>query len=306
MTLQQCRYLVEISKYGSITKAAEKLFVTQPSISKAINDLEDDLGISILTRTSHGVTFTKDGTELLSYARILTEQEDNIRYHFTSIRRKKVTVLNISSQHFGFAANAVSKTAAEFGSVDFEITFLEGKASDVIHNVSSDISSVGVLSCSASGTDTLARSLSELSLEFTKLADIREHVFLSKDHPLSSKKEISLEELRDYPFLTYRREDTHQIFSEDFLDADSSPQVIYVQDRGTMDDLLLHTCGYNIGTGCLTSGFIQPEIKAIPLSGDIRMEIGYITKIDRNHDAAADIFLKYLRESISSSIPPAL
>ena len=127
MTLQQCRYIVEVSKHKSISKAAEALFVTQPSISKAIRDLEDDLGITILDRCNKGVTFTKEGTELLFFAKMLMEQTESIAYHFRKQRDAEFETISISSQHYGFAIEAVAKLMDYLNEHRYVITIREGK-----------------------------------------------------------------------------------------------------------------------------------------------------------------------------------
>ena len=159
MTLQQCRYLVGISTHGSISKAAEAMFVTQPSISKAIRELESELQLTIFQRGSRGVAFTSEGLELLSYARMLVEQEQNIRARFDPGARAAVIRLSVSSQHFSFAAEAVSRMLGAWGERSYDFTFLEGKASDVVGQVSGGVSALGILAVSSLNHEFLERSL---------------------------------------------------------------------------------------------------------------------------------------------------
>ncbi len=303
MTLQQCRYLIAVAKYNSITKAAAELFVTQPSISKAVRDLESDLKITVFERSNRGVTFTKEGMELLSYAKMLVEQEENIRYHFNQNESSRILNLSVSSQHFNFAAEAVAQMIRYLKGRKYEFSFLEGKASDVIEHVSAGISALGILSVSSLNRELLERNFMKQSLVFTAMAALAAHVFLSRSHPLASCASIRPEELSGYPCLTYRKNDTPMNFTEDDFNIQKASQLVFVQDRGTMDDLLVHTDGYNLGTGCVRDGFLNPEITAIPLDVPWQIHIGYIKKYDHVLSEEMMRFIDLLSESMRNSLP---
>ena len=146
MTLQQFRYIVEISKHNSISKAASALYVTQPSISKAVREMENNLGITILDRTNKGVVFTKEGMELLFYAKMLLEQAESVVYHFNKQKTTDLTKFSISSQHYGFTIEAVANLMDYFAQRKYELTILEGKTTDVIDDVCTSRSILGILS----------------------------------------------------------------------------------------------------------------------------------------------------------------
>lgn len=303
MTLQQCRYLIEIAKYNSISKAANELFVTQPSISKAIHELEMDLGITVFERSNRGVTFTSEGLELLSYAKIMIEQEETIRYHFNQNRKSRNINLSISSQHFSFAAEAVARMIRFLDGRKYELSFLEGKATDVIEHVATGISELGVFSASSLSREFLERSFTEQSLVFTTLVTLTEHVFLNRHHPLASCASIQPNQLAEYPCLTYRKNDTPLKIAEDYFNIRNTSQIIFIQDRGTMDDLLIHTSGYNLGTGCISKGFISPDITSVPLAVPWQVHIGYIRKSNQVLSEEAVQFIEYLSEAIRTAMP---
>ncbi|QNM06522.1 LysR family transcriptional regulator [Qiania dongpingensis] len=303
MTLQQCRYLIAVAKYHSITKAADELFVTQPSISKAIHELESDLKITVFERSNRGVTFTKEGLELLSYAKMLVEQEENIRYHFDPNKGSRILNLSVSSQHFNFAAEAAAQMIRYLEGQKYEFSFLEGKASDVIEHVAAGVSALGVLSVSSLSRELLERNFMEQSLAFTAMATLTAHVFLGRHHPLASSTLIRPEELSGYPCLTYRKNDTPMSFTEDDFNIRKTSQLVFVQDRGTMDDLLVHTDGYNLGTGCVRDGFLNPEITAVPLDVPWQIHVGYLKKYDRVLSKEMMRFLDLLSESMRNSLP---
>lgn len=303
MTLQQCRYLVEIARSKSISKAADALFVTQPSISRAVRELEDDLQITVFRRTNRGVAFTGEGLELLSYAQIMIEQEENVRHHFSKSAKDGLLKLSIASQHFSFAAEAVSRLIGSLDTGRYELAFMEGKASDVVRQVASGLSVLGILAVSSLNLEYLERSFLAQSLSFTPIAALREHVFLRREHPLASADALSVEQLADYPCLTYRKNDPPQNFAEELSDLQNSSRIVYVQDRGTMDDLLVHTDGYNIGTGCMSPGFISPDIISLPLAVPWKIQIGSLKRNGQSLPAEALLFIEYLSAAVYRAMP---
>lgn len=301
MTLQQCRYLVEIAKYNSLTKAAKALFVTQPSISKAIHELEADLQITIFERNNRGVLFTGQGAELLAYARMLLEQEENIRYHFR--KETKTLRFSVSSQHFNFLAAAGAEFLKILGSTEYALSFSEGKAADVIGHVALGHSVLGIISISSQNEELLKRTFEEQTLSFHPMAKLPEHVFLGKHHPLAGLQRISLEQLSTYPCLTYRKDDMPLDLAEESLNGQRFQQFVYIQDRGTMDSLLVHTHGYNLGTGCLSPGFTHPDIIAIPLDMPWQVHVGWLCKAGQVLTTQAEVFLECLDKALKQALP---
>lgn len=303
MTLQQCRYLIEIDRHHSISKAASALFVTQPSISKAIKDLEEELRIVILERTNRGVSFTKEGEELLFYARMLIEQEETIRYHFNANAHADLLQLSIASQHFGFAVEAMAQLINRLSSNRYALTFLEGKASDVIEHVASGRSMLGILSVSVLNRELLERYFLSRSLTFVPLLSLQQHVFLQDKHPLARHSVLSLEQLSPYPCLTYRQDDVPLSLAEDSIGIQKTSRIIYLKDRGTMNNLLAHTDGYNLGTGCIVKGYMNRNIISIPLKESCQTHIGYIKRHEQLLSDEALSYLDFLHASLQASIP---
>ena len=142
MTLQQCRYIMEIERCRSLTEAAKRLFVTQPSITKAVRELEKELGITILKRTNRGVDFTPEGKELASYARLLVEQADAVRSRFAGKHEPTPLKLTVASQHYHFVTPALAALIGEMADRSYEIALREGKGTDVVEQVGSGAASV--------------------------------------------------------------------------------------------------------------------------------------------------------------------
>jgi DNA-binding transcriptional LysR family regulator len=303
MTLQQFLYIVEIAKHNSISKAAAALYVTQPSISKAVRDLEAELGIKILDRTNKGVVFTKDGTELLFYAKMLLEQTESVVHHFHKEKKKDLTKFSISSQHYGFAIEAVANLMDYFSERKYELAIREGKTTDVIDDVYASRSILGILSLTDLNKHFFERYFTSKSLMFTPLASLKQHVFLRKEHPLAHLECINLEQLRDYPYLTYQQDDMLLHFAEEALNVDNIGKLVYLKDRGAMNNLLSNTDGYNLGTGCIVNNYMNPNIISIPLEGGNLIQVGLVKRNDVFLPEEVLVYIDFLKLALAKSMP---
>ncbi|GKU85169.1 LysR family transcriptional regulator [Niallia sp. NCCP-28] len=303
MTLQQFRYIVEIAKHNSISKAAAALYVTQPSISKAVRDLEAELGITILDRTNKGVVFTKDGTELLFYAKMLLEQMESVVHHFNKEKTTEITKFSISSQHYGFAIEAVANVMDHFAERKYELAIREGKTMDVIDDVYASRSILGILSLTDLNKHFFERYFTSKLLTFAPLASLKQHVFLRKEHPLAHLECITLEQLRDYPYLTYQQDDMLLHFAEEALNVDNIAKVVYLKDRGAMNNLLSNTNSYNLGTGCIVNNYMDSNIISIPLVGGNMIQVGLVKRNDVILPEELLVYVDFLQISLGKSIP---
>ena len=219
MTLQQLLYVLTVSDEKSMNKAAEKLFVSQPTLTSAIQSLEKELDIQIFNRTSHGVTVTQQGQEFLTYARQLYQQYELLknRYEDVSLRRNK---FRVSCQHYSFATKAFVDTV---------------KTMHVIEDVGNSLSEIGILYLSNYNRRFMMKQFDEWNLEFHKLADCDAFVYLYKGHPLANKKSITYEELLPYPNMTFDQGDNPSMYTaEEILVENEFPRKIQVNDRATM------------------------------------------------------------------------
>lgn len=303
MTLQQFRYIVEIAKHNSISRAASELYVTQPSISKAVRELEAELGITILERTNKGVVFTKEGTDLLFYAKMLLEQMESVVHHFHKEKKADITKLAISSQHYGFAIEAVAHLMDSFAERKYELAIREGKSTDVIDDVYANRSVLGILSLTDLNKHLFERYFLSKSLKFTPIASMKQHVFLRKEHPLADEDSITLEQLRDYPYLTYQQDDMLLHFAEETLHVDKIGKLVYLKDRGAMNNLLANTNGYNLGTGCIVSHYMNSNIISIPLEGGNLIQVGYVKRSDVVLPEEMQVYLEFLTRALEKSMP---
>ena len=295
MTLQQCRYIVEIAAQHSIRRAAEALYVTQPSISKSIRALEQELGITILDRDNQGVEFTPEGKELLFMAKMLVEQAESITYHFDrSSRSARAMEVSISSQHYCCMDRPLIAFLEKWP--QYVVSFREGKSTDVVEDVAESRSILGFLSLNPRTAPYFERVFYERGLEFRELATTVEHVFVRSDHPLAAQPEILTAQLQTYPCLTYRQEDIPLRLSETPLGSEAVARTIYVSDRGTMRDFIRHTDGYNVGTGILNPD--EDQIIAVPLADGQKICLGYIKRRQTFLSDALEVYIEMVAQAL--------
>lgn len=300
MTLQQLRYVIQIAQSGSISTAAQKLFITQPSLSKAVAELEKEMGITIFCRNNRGVWLSEDGVKFLSYARQVIEQAELLEEQYkqsTPVRR----VFAISSQHYAFVVNAFVALVKEYGKDQYEFSLRESRTYDIIEDVRMQRSELGILFLSRFNREVILRILQNDALHFEPLFTARPHVFVSRQNPLACRKQVTLDDLTAYPRLTYEQ-GLHNSFyySEELHSTVESPKSIVVSDRATLFNLLIGLNGYTISSGILSSDLNGTEIVSVPLESEEHMEIGYIHTTDRPLGKMSRSYLEHLREYIKS------
>ena len=299
MTLQQLNYIIEIADTGSISRAAENLFVTQPSISKSVAELEKEFGITIFCRSNHGVYLSEDGAKFLSYARQVVEQAELLKQRYdTSIPVRRVFA--VSSQHYAFVVNAFVNLVKEYGRNEYEFTLRESRTYDIIEDVRTRRSSLGILYLSDFNRAVILKMIKNAELKFTPLFTAKPHVFVSSENPLVNRKSITLEDLKEFPRLTFEQGINNSFYySEELHSTEESPQSIVVTDRATLFNLLIGLNGYTISSGILSSDLNGTNIRSIPLESEEEMEIGYISSVDRVLDMVSMRYLEHLKNYIS-------
>lgn len=299
MTLQQLKYVITISKSGSMHTAADELFITQPNLSKAIKDLELEMGITIFNRTNKGVLLTDDGTKFLSYARQVVEQAnllEDIYKNKESIKR----IFAISSQHYGFVVNAFVKLVETLGKDTYEFSLRECKTYDVINDVKDGRSELGVIYFSRFNSEIMKKVISSNGLSYEFLFEAKPHVLLSKNHPLANKERLTLDDLDAYPRLSYDQGLNNSFYySEEPHALESVSKAIVVSDRATLFNILIGLNGYTISSGMISSSLDGNNIISIPLETDEVMDLVYIYDSDKPMKEITKQYLAILREYIS-------
>ena len=300
MTLQQLKYIIAIAECSSITSAAQKLLVAQPSLSKSVSELEKEMGITIFCRNNRGVYLSDEGSKFLSYARQVVEQAELLEQQY----KKKETirrVFSISAQHYAFVVNAFVALVKEYGESKYEFTLRESRTHDIIEDVRTSRSELGVLFLSIFNREVVLRILHNADLKFSSLFTAKPHVFVSRDNPLSQKKKVTLDDLKVFPRLTYEQGINNSFYySEELHSTEESPKSIIVTDRATLFNLLIGLNGYTISSGVLSSDLNGTDIVSIPLESDEIMEIGYISPTDRPLSAVSERYLEHLKKYIEN------
>ena len=300
MTLQQLRYIVTIVNCGSISEAAKQLFITQPSLSNAVKELEKEMGISIFNRSSKGIALSSQGMEFLSYARQVLEQAELLEQHYTNKKPVK-RICSISTQHYAFAVNAFANLVSCQNTDEYEFTLRETRTYEIIDDVKNYRSELGILYINDFNRKVLEKLFKESGLLFHPLFKASPHVFISVTHPLSARNSVAIEDLEDYPFLAFERGEKNSFyFSEEILSTIPRKKVIYVSDRATLFNLLIGLNGYTICSGILNRNLNGDSIMAVPLETEENMVIGWIGDPRIHLSEFAGKYLEELHRLISS------
>lgn len=298
MTLQQIKYAITVADKGSMSKAADVLFVTQSALSSAIRDLETETGVTIFVRGARGVTLTPDGTEFLMYADRVYRQFELLREKYGEsggVKRK----FGVSTQHYAFAVKAFVEMVKRFDTLNFDFSIRETKTLEVISDVGGMKSEIGILYKSAFNEMIIDRMLAENGLEFLPLINCSAYVYMWKNHPLAGERSISIEQLSAYPCLSFEQGDgVASYFAEEILGDREYPRVIRSTDRATQLNLMVGLNGYTLCSGITCEELNGEEYVAVPFREDeenrnIVMEIGYIRK---KYNPLSDIAGVYVEE----------
>ncbi|AMB40340.1 MULTISPECIES: LysR family transcriptional regulator [Paenarthrobacter] len=298
LTLQQLRYFIEVAAEGSISAAADLLYVAQPTMSAAMKELEARVGRALLLRSARGVTLTADGAEFLGYARQVVEQFSLLEQRYLG-RPPTRRLLGVSTQHYSFAVDAFVRMVKATEVAEYEFSLRESRTWDIIEDVRTLRSEIGILYRNDFNRKVIDKLLRESGLAFTPLFLADPHIFISRKHPLASKERVALADLSGLPRLTFDQGANNSFyFAEEILSTLSSKQEIRVSDRATIFNLMIGLHGYTISTGII-SGELDPEIVAIPLDVDERIEIGWIGHASIPLTDQAQGYLKELRAVVA-------
>ena len=277
MTFAQLKYVVTTAQTGTISEAAKQHFISQPSLTAAIRELEQELGITLFVRSNKGVTLTSEGEIFLGYARQVMEQMALIEETYQGKRGIRHQFC-VSAQHYSFVVEAFVELLQQYGGEEYDFRIRETETYEIIEDVARLRSEVGVLYLNEFNETVIRKELRENDLQFHSLFTAKPHVFVSARSPLSQKQSITLEDLEPYPRLSYEQGQHNSFyFSEEILSTRSSKKDIQVCDRATLFNLLIGLNGYTICSGVINENLNGKDIVAVPLAVDDYMEIGYIT-----------------------------
>ena len=307
MDTKQIEYIIKIAEENNITRAAEKLFITQSALNQQLLKLEKELGITIFNRSGRGVTLTNDGTEFLMYARQIYGQYESVleKYSEGGSYKKK---FGVSTQHYSFAVKAFVDMAQEFDMSEYEFAIRETKTADVISDVSNMKSEVGVLYLSDFNRKAILKLLHSANLEFHHLIDCQAYVYLWKNHPLAKEKSISYDQLEKYPCLSFEQGDKSSFYlAEEILSTNEYSRTVKASDRATMLNLMVGLNGYTLCSGIICEELNGSDYLAIPFEGDEQnqnsdMEIGYITRKNSILSKMGNMYVSSLQKYLEQNV----
>ena len=296
MTVQQCKYVLEIAKTGSFSEAAKQLFVAQSSLSVGVKALESELHIKIFDRAGTGVYLTDEGAEFIKYARKVCADADLVTERYGKAVQQK---LYIATQHYDFIADIFCKLLSETASESYRFSIREIETHSVIRDVETAYSDIGIIAIKDSNLDIMKRYLSRRKLGFTPLITVDPHVFLRKDHPMAGKSKLSVGELKNYPYVSYEQgEHNSDYFTEELMDDTYMDKHIEISDRATLMNVLLVTDAYTVGTGIMPSALNGGDIVSIPLDTQEQYHIGYILNEERKISPMTQAFIQRLKGAL--------
>ena len=303
MTLQQLRYVIVISETGTLSRAAEVLYVSQPSLSGAVQELERELGFALFHRSTHGMALTPDGVEFISYARQVCQQYETLleKYGKAGARKKK---FGISTQHYSFAVKSFVEMVKHFNTAEYEFAIRETKTREVIDDVYTGKSEIGILYLSEFNRKIITNLLRARDLEFHRLIDCSAYVYLWRGHPLAGQESIRFEELADYPCLSFEQGSEGSFYlAEEILSTEEYPRTIKANDRATMLNLMIGLNGYTLCSGIICEELNGTDYMAVPFEAgettpNSRMEIGYIVRKNLVLSRMGELYIEEIKHCL--------
>ncbi len=278
MTIMQLKYVIAIDEECSMRKAADRLYVSQPGLSSAVRDLENEIGIQIFERVHNGVVTTAAGSSFIAYARNAVEQFEQVETRYLNKRNEKPS-FSVSMQHYTIAVNAFIETVKEYDVQEYQYFIRETQTGEVIDDIKTLRSEVGVIALSDFNKNTFKKVFADASLEFHELFTRNTYVYLKKDHPLADREEISLDEMQDYPCMVFDQGDnTSFYYREEALATYDYKKIISTNERATSIELMLGLNGYAVGAAMLGDSLNTSEIKVIKLKEEESLTFGYIIR----------------------------
>ena len=301
MTLQQLKYVVTVAEQGSISGAAKELFISQPSLTNAIKELEKEMQITIFNRTNKGIIVSGEGDVFLAYARQVLEQADLLKEKFLNVKKQSPR-FSVSCQHYSFAVNAFVDVIEAFDADQYDFTLRETQTYEIIEDVSRMKSEIGILYVSSQNEEIIRKLIAKNDLKFEELFVSKPHVFISARHPLAEKEAISLDDLEEYPYLSFEQGEYNSFyFSEEILSTLDRKKNIKVRDRATLFNLVIGLNGYTVSSGVISKELNGENIIAKPLLVDEYMKIGTITQKNMAPSRYGAVYMEALRHHIDQA-----
>lgn len=298
MRIQQLEYLERIVEAGSINEAAKRLFLTQPSLSNAVKELENEMGIQIFQRSSGGISLTAEGREFMTYSKQILDQVNLMNERYKNGQQRKQS-FSVSAQHYAFVVHAFVELIKSVNANEYRFTLRETETQNIFNDLAQFKSELGILYTNGFNQKIMQRLFKENNLVFTPLFVAKPHIFVSRYNPLTSKSSVNLSDLEDYPYLSYEQGEVNSFyFSEEILSTLSHKKSIKVSDRATIFNLMVGLNGYTISSGIISSKLNDDKIVAIPLNVDDDITMGWLKHRQVELSPLAERYLTMLKEHI--------
>ena len=295
MTLQQLKYALTIADCGSMNEAAKQLFISQPSLSETMKELETEIGLDIFLRSNRGIVITPEGEEFLGYARQVTEQFGLLQSKY--IDKKVKEKFSVSTQHYTFAVKAFVETVKQIGMEQYEFAVHETTTISVIENVKNFKSEVGVLYENDFNEKVLNKMFKENGLEFVELFSCDTFVYLWSGHPLAKQDVITMEELDEYPCLSFDQGKNNSLYlAEEMKSTYEYRRLIKANDRATLLNLMIGLNAYTLCSGIICEDLNGNDYKAVPLKETEKMRIGYIKRKGAKVSHIGELYIEELKK----------
>ncbi|MBQ1295680.1 MAG: LysR family transcriptional regulator [Clostridiales bacterium] len=303
MTLQQLSYAIAISEAGSLNKASEVLYVSQPSLTESVKELEKELGISIFIRSGRGVTLTPEGSDFILYARQVINDYSELVERFDSSKNFKKK-FGVSTQHYSFAVKAFVELVRDNDTSRYELAIRETRTQEVISDVSNLKSEIGIIYLSEFNKRAIGKLLRAAGLEFHPLINCDAYVYLWSGHPLAKKKSITFEDLKEYPCLSFEQGDSSFYYAEEILSTKDYSRIIKACDRATILNLMVGLNGYTLCSGIICEELNGDDYLAVPFNADeddseSKMQIGYITRKNTVPSRLGKLYIEKINEYLN-------
>ena len=292
MNIQQLRYVVAIANSGTFREAAEKMYVSQPSLSISVRDLEKELGFKIFRRTSSGTFLTRRGMEFYEKAQDVVKGFDVFQNQYASPEEEKKE-FSISSQHYDFLPPLMTEFSIRYPeNKNFRI--FESTTVQILDEVAQGHSELGIIYLNRQNTKGIMQRVDKLGLEVVDLIPFQTHIYLRKGHSLAKKKKLVMEDLAQLPTVRFTQEkDEYLYYSENFVDTSSSSQMFNVTDRATLNGILERTDAYATGSGFLDSQSVN-GITVIPLEDNLDNKMVYVKREEVDLSPVAEKFVQVM------------
>lgn len=242
MNITHLKYAAEVAKTGSVTRAAENLYMSQPNLSKAVKELEGSLGITIFKRTAKGLIPTKKGEEFLLYAKNVIAQIDEMEVLYGARAAKKKKTFRVSVPRSGYIGHAFSGFVKTLPlSIDYHISLNEADLMEIINAVADGDYPLGVVRCRAEHEPYFASVFQERGIEGETVWEYEYMAVMPRSHPLAQKEKITPGDLNDYIEVTGAEVSLPFLPVSEMRKLDKvrhSTGRVYIYERGSRLDFL--------------------------------------------------------------------